>query len=182
MSEARASDAEIESDADAAARAIGVTLERIYGEIAERSMRDLPVYNPALGVTAVGFRAIEGRAVGIVATPWFMNLVVAALPGASLPPAPAGASVTHALPGGEFGCVVGEVAGFGRLDSTSLFSPMFDFADPETVVAVAEAAIAEIVTPPVVEPPPPPPEPARLDRRALLFGRRAGGEEGSSCR
>ena len=168
--------------ADAAALGVGAALERLYGEIAERSMRGLPVYNAALRVESVGFRAVGGRAVGIVATPWFMNLVVAALPGGeALPPRPAGASIDYAFAGGDFACVVGEMDGFGRVDSASLFSPMFQFDDPEVVRAVAEAAIAEITTAPEPAPAEPVPEPVRLDRRALLFGRR-GGEGGTSWR
>ena len=34
----------------------------------------------ALGVAALGFREVGGEAVGIVVTPWFMNVVAAALP------------------------------------------------------------------------------------------------------
>lgn len=171
---------------EAAARAIGSALEARYRAVAEGSMRDMPLSNPALGVAAVGFTAYGGKAVGIVATPWFMNLVMAALPGRVLSAARIGDAVTHALPSGDYECVVGELDGFGRLDSVSLFSPMFEFADAETAVATAEAAMAEVmkgaeavvaatVTAPAAA------ETPRLDRRALLFGRR--GHEGErSCR
>lgn len=173
--------ATVASDDDAeAARAIGARLAAIHAEIAERSMRDLPVFNERLRVEAVGFAADAGRAVGVLVTPWFMNLVVTALPGRALPPCPPGAEIDHGLPGGAFGCIVGEVPGFGRVDGASLFSPMFAFDDPVVAKAVAEAAVAEVMTPPS-----PSPEPARevpaLDRRALLFGRRGGGED-RSCR
>lgn len=172
------------ADRAAAAEAIGARLEAIYRDVAERSMRDLPVYNPALAVAAIGFRDDGSRVVGILATPWFMNLVVARAPqGPDPAPAPAGSSVTHAFPGGDFDCVVGETAGFGRLDSASLFSPMFEFDDPAVVRAVAEAAIEEVFRAPVAEvaAAPAAPVPTALDRRALLFGRRSEAE-GRSCR
>lgn len=169
---------------DAGAEVVAARLEAIYRAIGERSMRDLPVYNPALRVEAVGFRRDGDRVVGVLATPWFMNLVVTAVPGGPpLPARPKGAEVTHVLPGGEFACVVGEIDGFGRLDGASLFSPMFDFDDPAVVRAVAEAAIAEVTTAPEPEPAstpaPPPADGPRLDRRALLFGRR---REDAPCR
>jgi [NiFe] hydrogenase assembly HybE family chaperone len=110
----------------AAAVAIGADLARRYGEIAERSMRDLPVYNPALRVEVVGFHDDGARVVGIVVTPWFMNVVVATSPLGPAPVAlPMGATVTHELPSGAYDFVVGDFGDFGRLDSLSLFSPMF---------------------------------------------------------
>lgn len=164
-----------------AAAAVGARLAALYGAVGERSMRDLPVYNAALGVEAVGFRRDGGRIVGVVATPWFMNLVVTGDPeGAPLPPAAPGASVTHAFPGGDFSCVVGEIEGFGRLDSASLFSPMFEFDDPAVVRAVAVSVMEQVLTAPEPEAPPKSDAPAGLDRRALLFGRR--GREDEPCR
>lgn len=181
MSEIAGAVASIDATGEGPARSVGARLAAIYEAIAERSMRDLPVYDPRLGVEAVGFTAIGDRVVGVLTTPWFMNLVVCDRPG-GVPSTPAvkGASVTHALPGGEFSFVVGEIDGFGRLDSASLFSPMFDFADAATVRATAEAAIAEVTTAPAPEPTPPPAGGA-IDRRALLFGRRGGGEA-TTCR
>lgn len=165
-------------DPAAAARAIGAELERRYRAIAEGPMADLPVINPALAVAAVGFVGLEGRAVGILTTPWFMNVMVTALPGYELSAARIGDPVLHALPSGDYECVVGTLDGFGRIDSVSLFSPMFDFADQETALAAAEAAIAEILTLPEPEPAPPPPAGPALDRRSLFFGRRAAPSEG----
>ncbi|WP_405221429.1 [NiFe]-hydrogenase assembly chaperone HybE [Lentisalinibacter sediminis] len=46
----------------------------------EPRMRDLPFYNDRLSIEAVGFRDWEGHRLGILITPWFMNLIL--LPGA----------------------------------------------------------------------------------------------------
>jgi [NiFe] hydrogenase assembly HybE family chaperone len=156
----------------AAAVAIGERLAEIYAGIAERSMRELPVFNPKLRVEPVGFHDDGVRVIGIVVTPWFMNTVVTASPhGPPLVARPAGATVTHDLPSGAYDFVVGEIGDFGRLDSLSLFSPMFEFDDPDVALVTAEAAMAELRRAP--EPPKPEPrETTGLDRRALLFGRR----------
>lgn len=165
---------------DAAARAVGERLAAIYAEVAERSMRDLPIFNPKLRVEAVGFHDDGRRVLGIVLTPWFMNAVVAASPlGPAAPAAPFGASLVYDLPSGSYDFLVGEVAGFGRLDSLSLFSPVFEFDDPDVALATAEAAMAELRRPPEPDTPEPAPRQA-LDRRALLFGRRPRSEASPS--
>jgi [NiFe] hydrogenase assembly HybE family chaperone len=45
----------------------------------EPRMRDLPFYNERLSTEAVGFRDWEGHRLGILITPWFINLIL--LPG-----------------------------------------------------------------------------------------------------
>ncbi len=57
--------------------AIGRLLDR-YRE-ADARMRDLPFYNDGLEIEAVGFRDWEEHCLGIVITPWFINLML--LPG-----------------------------------------------------------------------------------------------------
>ncbi len=157
---------------DAAGVKAGEVLVRIYGDIAARSMRDLPVYNEKLRVEAVGFHDDGIRVIGIVATPWFMNVVVAASPlGPAAVEVSPGSTVTHDLPSGAYDFVAGTLDGFGRLDSLSLFSPMFRFEDPEAVTATAEAAMAELLRPLQPEKTETP-APTALDRRALLFGRK----------
>lgn len=128
----------------AAARAIGERLAALYRIVGERSMSDLPVYNPALGVESIGFHAYEGWALGIVVTPWFMNIVLAPLDDSGGDVAAPGATVRRALPAASFDFTVGALDGFGRIESCSLFSPMFDFADPASARATAEAALAAI--------------------------------------
>lgn len=56
-------------------------LERLIDRFreAEPRMRDLPFYNERLSTEAVGFRNWEGHRLGILITPWFINLIL--LPG-----------------------------------------------------------------------------------------------------
>lgn len=158
---------------DAAVR-LGERLAAIYRAEVEPRMRDLPLYNPALTVQAVGFRANAGLMLGILVTPWFMNIVRAQLSAEfPLPPARRGDLLKVRLPAGDFEFVVGEIEGFGRLDAASLYSPMFEFTDPEATRIGAEAAMAAILDDGTLAPPP-----ATLDRRAMLFGWRKGAEVG----
>lgn len=158
----------------ARAAAIGARLATIHAAIAER-MCDLPIYNAKLAVEAVGFRAYRGHALGVLVTPWFMNIVLAELDAARpLPEAGPGDIRRHVFPAGAVDLVVGEVPGFGRTDSASLFSPMFAFDDPAVARETAGAALVALLDPELAErtlseaaPAPPP------DRRAMLFGRGA---------
>ena len=129
-------------DADATAKLIGEAIAARYRRIAAGAMAGLPICNAALAVAAEGFRVHAGRAIGIVVTPWFMNLVAADL--AEAPPRPAlraGCSIKLALPAGDVELIVGELPGFGRLDSCSLFSPMDEFADMASAMATAREAM-----------------------------------------
>ncbi|MGJ5179245.1 [NiFe]-hydrogenase assembly chaperone HybE [Bradyrhizobium oligotrophicum] len=149
---------------DAAPAAWGEHLVSVYREIGDRAMRDLPIYHDALDVEAIGFSDYQGMTIGILITPWFMNVVTPSAEGS------AGSSVDIVLPAGSFAFTIGEIAGVGRIASCSLFSPMFEFEDMAAARAAAEAAIAALMTPGDE------PSAARatrshaIDRRALLRG------------
>jgi [NiFe] hydrogenase assembly HybE family chaperone len=147
--------------------AYAVALEALYRRIGEHSMRDLPIYNEALSVEAIGFAAYDDAISGILITPWFMNLML--LPSDdSLATRGLGSSFSHAFPVGTLDFTVGNLDGLGRIASCSLFSPMFEFADMATARANAEAAIAEIRNP---EPDQPKTRVVTaLDRRSFLRG------------
>ncbi len=151
------------------AQELGQRLETCYRHIHATAMADVPICNPALGVAATGFRIYGGRAFGIVTTPWFMNLVAIDLPGGT-PSAPAGMGMTvrMGLPAGEVDFIAGELEGIGRVDSCSLFSPVFEFASMEAAVETAEEAVRAFFDPAAPEPPPAPPAP--VNRRDLLRG------------
>ena len=151
------------------AEAIGEALAALYREIEAASMRDAPICNAALQVKAIGFRPYQGYAVGVILTPWFLNLVAAQTPRSAAPPLPLGA-LPLPLPAGSIEFTVTELAGFGRLANCSLFSPLSEFPDQETACAVAQAALDAAFDPGLsaAKPESRPP----LDRRALLGRRR----------
>ena len=138
-----------------------------YREAAVR-MRPLPQYNAALEVDAVGFREYHGRQVGVVVTPWFMNLTVLPAPDEQ-PPWHAGRITRLDFPSGPYDLMVGEAEGVGRIATTSLFSLMHDFADAETARATARAALDALFEAPRPAPPPEP-RPERVFSRRKLFG------------
>jgi [NiFe] hydrogenase assembly HybE family chaperone len=152
------------------AQAIGEALAARYREIESKAMRDAPICNAALQVKAIGFREFDGYAVGIILTPWFINLVAAQKPSNTAPALPLGA-LSLSLPAGSIEFTVTELEGFGRLASCSLFSPLSEFPDQETACAVAQEALDAAFDPGLhaTKPEPRPP----LDRRAFLRGARS---------
>lgn len=134
-------------------------VQTAYEWIGQTKMRDLPIYNPRLRVATEGFRLLDRRAVGIVITPWFMNLTLFSL-GDAAEPLPCGIC----LPAGEISLATSALAAVGAIATCSLFSPMDEFADMAAARQVAGCILSELFDPA-------PEPPSTIDRRALLRGR-----------
>jgi [NiFe] hydrogenase assembly HybE family chaperone len=165
-----------------------VALQSAFESIRQGAMRDLPMLHPALAVEAIGFRPWQQHWLGVLVTPWFMNLVV-------LPRVPEawlrvdhGESRHHRFPAGVFEFIGARDADLGDYLACSLFSPMFEFVDQASARATAEAVLVALFDPasrevaapagPPLSPPPPTPAPAApVSKRDFLFGNlRRGGD------
>jgi [NiFe] hydrogenase assembly HybE family chaperone len=121
-------------------------LEAAYRE-AETRMAGLPVFNPRLAVEAVGFREWdEGRRIGVLVSPWFMNLVLLPGPGDDWSGLAPGSRQTWALPDGEYPFVVAAAGEVPRHQNLALFSAVTDFPDMETARAVAREVMGALFT------------------------------------
>jgi [NiFe] hydrogenase assembly HybE family chaperone len=126
-------------------------------------VKGMPIYNPTLAVEAVGFRLHEGRHVGVIVTPWFMNLVV--LPSADdLATWAEGGGMRLVFPSGAYDFTVSRLDDLGLIGACSLFSTMSEFTDHEAA-QVAAISIAEALF--QSETPAPVPT---VSRRQLLGG------------
>lgn len=123
------------------------TLVSLYQEISDTRMEGVPILNNALSVAAFGFDGYQEYRLGVLLTPWFMNLVLMPLDAAEYAEnAPqVGAKVNVNLPAGKVEFIVGYEEAIGHSLSCSLFSPVFEFADQDAAVQTAEAALAEIL-------------------------------------
>lgn len=155
------------------AHATGERLAAIYERIRRTAMSGVPICNEALAVEAIGFRVFEGYAIGVVVTPWFANLIAAAQ--TENPDAFADATQLRLrFPAGDVDFNVSELAGFGRLASCSLFSPMSEFVDHAAARDAALAALAALFDPQLLDEPKDKRSTPNtgLDRRTLFGGRR----------
>jgi len=103
------------------------------------AMKGMPVYNPTISIEAVGFKQHEGRYVGVMVTPWFMNIAV--LPSeADRAIWVNGETLRLALPSGSYDFMISDLPHFGLVGSCPLFSMMSDFTDHEAAQIAAVAA------------------------------------------
>jgi len=128
-------------------------------------MQDLPIFHAALQVELIGFREFNGSQVGVVVTPWFMNVLVV-LPKA-VTPQPIGSKRSHGFPAGAVEFVSGFLEGVGATESCSLFSPMHEFRDQGHARAVAHEAMDALFAVPAPAPVPEAPSRRDLFRRAF---------------
>jgi len=157
-------------------------LERAFEAVRRERMEGVPMLNPALEVEAVGFRPWREHWLGILITPWFMNVVLMPRVDAAWQTVGERETRHHLFPGGVFEFIGGREATLGDYQACSLFSPMFEFADQREARATALAALDALFDPasreaapvraqaPAAEAPASVEDRPTLSKRDFLFG------------
>ncbi len=127
-------------------------VQRVFSRIHEEQMAGIPVLNAALKVQTLGFQEYQGRVIGILITPWLMNLVM--LPGEDddWSDLDLGKKQRHRFPSGSYRFMVNEIDGMGKCQCHSLYSPMHEFVDQDHARAAAESFLDTLMVAPT-EPP-----------------------------
>ena len=112
-----------------------------FTEVWHSKMRDVPMVNKLLHVQAVGFRREENFILGVLISPWFMNLVLLPLEGEDWSGLQAGAKENIHFPSGEYEFIHNSREMVGGYKACSLFSPMGEFRSQAQAVDVAEAVM-----------------------------------------
>lgn len=103
------------------------------------NMVELPIYNPELDVAVVGFRPYQQGELGVLVTPWCMNLILLPDPeNSNYPECSVGTKQMLALPSGQYEFIWGAAENIGSYLSCSLFSPMFEFDSHKSAIETAE--------------------------------------------
>ena len=134
---------EARAEAEALARRTAA-LEADFREIWHSKMRDVPIVNAALHIESVGFQMHEGRPLGVLITPWFMNLIQ--LPGededwSALTP---GAKEILSFGSGDYEFIHNTRELTGGYKACSLFSPMGEFKTQKQATDVARAVMVAL--------------------------------------
>jgi len=117
---------------------ISVILEKTFEKIHIENMQGIPILNSRIKVQALGFQEYQGRVVGVIITPWLMNLVL--LPGNEddWSDLTLGHKQSHEFPSGNYKFLVNEIDEIGYCQTHSLFSPMNNFISQEQAVTEAQ--------------------------------------------
>lgn len=114
---------------------------------------DQPLINPALSVEAIGFVRYEGDWLGVVVTPWFLNLYLLSGGGRLWGDIPAGQRRYLELPCGVLQFIADDDPEIGPYQYCPLIAPVSAVADMSTARQAALDALRSVfAVVPVVEP------------------------------
>lgn len=144
-------------------------LQNAFEGIEREQMADVPILNPMLRVETLGFHVYQGRVLGVVVTPWMMNLVMLPTSDDEWDKLELGSKQQHDFPSGSYTFMVNEITGVGYCLTHSLYSPMNEFANQDHAIAAAQAFLDTLMVERDPNEPPPVDE--------ALLGRIMRGEE-----
>ena len=130
-------------------------LEAHYRNVWETRMRDLPFVNAALSVEAIGFQRLEGDWLGVVITPWFLNLLLVSGGGELWGDIPAGERRYLNLPCGTMQFIADDDPDIGPYQYCPLIAPVDKLPDMATARFVAADAIKTVFAAPAAAEAPP---------------------------
>lgn len=119
-------------------------LEKHFGQVYRQRIRGLPIANPALAVEVVGFRDYGAHTLGVLVTPWFMNLVLLAGDG-EWDDAAAGATVTVDMPGESVDFILSRDEETGTTLTAVLFGTVTDFPGQELARDIAREVLERLL-------------------------------------
>lgn len=120
-------------------------LEQEFNRIHREQMQDIPILNPAIQVQALGFHENQGRVLGVMITPWMMNLVMLPRDDEDWSTMQLGEKQPHQFPSKCYQFMANEIDGIGPCQTHSLYSPMNAFASHEQAVNVAQAFLDNLM-------------------------------------
>ncbi len=120
-------------------------LESAFERINHESMQDIPIVNRMLKVQALGFQEYAGRTMGVIITPWLMNLLL--LPGEedNWDELQLGDKQSLDFPSSSYRFLLNEIEGVGRFLAHSLYSPMHEFINQDHAIAAAESFLDRLM-------------------------------------
>jgi [NiFe] hydrogenase assembly HybE family chaperone len=107
-----------------------------FQDVHEQRMQGLPFINEQLEVEAVGFREFQDFEIGVLITPWFMNLIL--LPAADVDSGiDQGHRINACFPSGDIEFTAAQDEELGLYFSAVLFSTVADIPDHTTAREIA---------------------------------------------
>ena len=128
-------------------------LEGLYQRVYQKDMKGLPISNPVIKVEAIGFRVWEGQWVGVMITPWFINLLILWREGEDWPELKLnkGNDLIISFPAGPIKFTPRFEPELGYYLCCSLASPMGDFVSHTQAVNSAVEVMKQLTAIPLVD-------------------------------
>lgn len=125
-------------------------LEAAFRRIAATRMAGLPINHPQLVVEGVGFRLWEGKWLGVLVTPWAVNLVLLPDSDPEFATLATDRRQTWRFPSGEYDFMGGDEEECGAYQFCSLVSPVpeAEVADQATAHTLAEEVLTNLFVDP----------------------------------
>jgi [NiFe] hydrogenase assembly HybE family chaperone len=117
---------------------ISATMEQTFKRILTENMQGIPILNPMIEVQALGFQEWQGRVLGVIITPWLMNLVLLPAEGEDWSQMELGHKQPHEFPSRSYKFMINDIEGIGPCQTYSMCSPMRDFSTHQQAVQVAQ--------------------------------------------
>ena len=122
---------------------LNTLLEEAYHKVLQTHMLGLPILNSYLNIEAVGFAPFKNLWLGILITPWFMNLMLLSR-AETCPVLSEGKSQLWAFPSGNLKFNGDFEAEIGAFQTCTLFSPMHEFSSQEEARSAAQTIIKNV--------------------------------------
>ncbi len=113
-------------------------LLQTFEQILQEKMQGIPILNNNLQVQTLGFQQFEGRIMGIVITPWLMNLIILPNEEDDWSNLELGKKMSIKFPSISCKFMVNDIDGIGKCKTHSLYSPMHEFNSQDHVAKVAQ--------------------------------------------
>ncbi len=121
-------------------------LTAAYRTIAQR-MDGLNFVNPAIEVEAVGFAPWESHWLGVMVTPWSINLMLLPRDTSAWTSLPQGEKLCYRFPAGDYDFISSRDETVGEYQMCSLISPVLEIPDQPAAREVATLARAALLDP-----------------------------------
>jgi [NiFe] hydrogenase assembly HybE family chaperone len=127
-------------------------IEALFRRIETERMQDVPMLNAALRVEALGFSRWSGNWLGMLITPWSINLMLLSGERSAWQGVADGARVFYRFASGDFAFVGGHEPEIGEYHSCALYTRMGELSDQDMARDFARTALGVLRRNPAANP------------------------------
>lgn len=120
-------------------------LQKGFTIIRNTRMKAIPIVHPLVGVHAVGFHRWTHFWLGVMVTPWAINLILTEGETGYWKSVPEGQKLHYRFPAGLFDFISVKDALLGEYKMCSLISPLIEIKDDAMAMEVANAVLDELM-------------------------------------